>query len=119
MGETDWGKLGFILMGGAMLSKSLTQFPVDGQGSVPLLLFDLKPNMVGVMKMMVTSFKRSLACAAALNAPTLQQATANPRLCQRQSVPSRVNRKTGLTKNRSVCYSSRKTYGNCSLASIF
>ena len=37
MGETDWGKLGFILMGGAMLSKSLTQFSVDGWGGVPFL----------------------------------------------------------------------------------
>ena len=26
-----WGKLGFVLMGGAMLSKSLIQFSVDGQ----------------------------------------------------------------------------------------
>ena len=34
MGETDWGgKLGLVLMGEAMLSKSLIQFPVDGQGS--------------------------------------------------------------------------------------
>ena len=31
---------------------------------------------------MVTSFKRSHACTAVLNAPTLQQATTNPRLCQ-------------------------------------
>ena len=32
---------------------------------------------------MVTSFKRSQAQAAALSAPTLQQATADTRLCQR------------------------------------
>ena len=31
MGETDWGvKLGLVLIGGAMLSKSLIQFSVDG-----------------------------------------------------------------------------------------
>ena len=44
--ETDWmsGKLGLILMGGAMLSKSLIQFSVYGQGCVPCLLFDLRPN---------------------------------------------------------------------------
>ena len=34
--------------------------------------------MVEAMKIMVTSFKRSHACTAALNPPTLQQATANP-----------------------------------------
>ena len=35
--------LGLVLMGGAMLSKSLIQFSVDGQGCVPSL-FDLRPN---------------------------------------------------------------------------
>ena len=30
-----------------MLSKSLIQFSVDGQGCVPSLLFDLKPNYGG------------------------------------------------------------------------
>ena len=41
----DWlrGKQGLVLMGGAMLSKSLIQFSVDGQGCVPSLLFDLRP----------------------------------------------------------------------------
>ena len=29
MGETDWGKLGLVLVCGAMLSKSLIQFSVD------------------------------------------------------------------------------------------
>ena len=37
MGETDWGKLGLVLMGGAMLSKSLIQFYVEGRGYVPSL----------------------------------------------------------------------------------
>ena len=32
------------MMGGAMLSKSLIQFPFDGRGYVPSLLFDLRPN---------------------------------------------------------------------------
>ena len=31
-------------MGGAMFSKSLIQFSVDGQGCVPTLLFNLRPN---------------------------------------------------------------------------
>ena len=34
-------------MGGATFSKSLIQFYVDGWGSVPSLLFDLKPNCGG------------------------------------------------------------------------
>ena len=41
------GKLGLVLMGGAMLSKSLIQFSVEGQGCVPSLLFDLRPNYGG------------------------------------------------------------------------
>ena len=47
--ERDWlrGKLGFVLMGRAMLSKSLIQFSVDGWGCVPSLLFDLRPNYGG------------------------------------------------------------------------
>ena len=32
------GKLDLVLMGGAMLSKFLVQFSVDGQGCVPSLL---------------------------------------------------------------------------------
>ena len=36
-----------VLMGGAMLSKSLIQISVDGWGCVPSLLFDLRPNYGG------------------------------------------------------------------------
>ena len=39
--------MGLVLVGGAMLSKSLIQFSVDGQGCVPSLLFDLRPNYGG------------------------------------------------------------------------
>ena len=39
--------------------------------------------MVEVMKTMATSFKRSQACTAVLSAPSLQQATANPRILRR------------------------------------
>ena len=42
-----------------MLSKSLIQFSVDGWGYVPFLLFGLVQTMVEVIKIMVTSFKRS------------------------------------------------------------
>ena len=38
---------GLVLMGGAVLSKTLIQFSVDGQGCVPSLLFDLRPNYGG------------------------------------------------------------------------
>ena len=41
------GKPGLVLMGGAMLSKSLIQSSVDVQGYVPSLLFDLRPNYGG------------------------------------------------------------------------
>ena len=47
--EASWwerlrGKLGLVLMGGAMLNKSLIQSSVEGRGCVPSLLFDLRPN---------------------------------------------------------------------------
>ena len=44
----DWlrGKLGLVLMSGAMLSKSVIQFSVD-ECCVPSLLFDLRPNYGG------------------------------------------------------------------------
>ena len=43
-----WGKLGLVLMGRAMLSKSLIQVFADVWACVPSLLFDLKPNYGGV-----------------------------------------------------------------------
>ena len=70
-------------MGGAMLSKSLIQFSVDGWGCVPSLLFDLGPNYVEVMKIMVTSFKRSCVHTAALSAPDPAAGHHYPRLCRR------------------------------------
>ena len=56
-------------MGGALLSKSLIQFSVDGWSCVPSLLFTWGQTMVEVMKIMVASFKRSHACTATLSAP--------------------------------------------------
>ena len=47
VGQDRVTELNFVLLGGAMLSKSLIQFSVDGQGSVPSLLFDLGPNYGG------------------------------------------------------------------------
>ena len=51
------GKLGLLLMGGAMLSKSSIQFSVDGQGCVPSLLFGLRPNYGGGNEDNGTSFR--------------------------------------------------------------
>ena len=77
MGETDLGVraggLGLVLMGKAMLGKSLIQFSIDGQGCVPWLLFDLRPNYSGGNEDMATSFKRSHTCTA--------KAFPDPHLC--------------------------------------
>ena len=67
-------------MGMAMLSKSLFQFSVDGWGCVPSLLFNLRPNLVEVLRIMVTSFKRSHASTVALSAP-------NPEAGHNQPMP--------------------------------
>ena len=83
MGETDRGKLGLVLMGGAMFSKSLIQFSVEGWSCVPPLLFTWGQTMMEVMKIMVTSFKRSHACTLHSVPPALQQGTDDPRLRQR------------------------------------
>ena len=57
MGETELkGKLGLVLMGRVMLSKSLIHFSVDGQGCVSSLLFYLRPNYGWGKKIMATSF---------------------------------------------------------------
>jgi len=71
-----WGKLGLVLMGGAMLSKSLVQFSVDERGCVLSLFWD--QTMVGVMKIMVTSFKRSCAHTVAFSALDPAWATVDP-----------------------------------------
>ena len=83
MGETDREKLGLVLMGGAMLSKSLTQFSVDGQSCVSSMLFDLRPNYGGGNEDNGDLLQRSPAHTASLSASDVQQATTNPRLCWR------------------------------------
>ena len=67
----DWlsGKLSLVLMSRAMLSKSLIQFFVGGQAVFPLCCLTWGKTMVEVMKIMVTSSKRSQACTAALSTP--------------------------------------------------
>ena len=62
--------MGFVLMGRAMLSKSLLQFSVDEQGCVPSLLFPMtKLCIVGVMMVMANSFKRAYAKTVVFSAP--------------------------------------------------
>ena len=82
MGETDWGKLGLVLLGRAMLSKSLIQFSVNGQGCVTSLLFDLRPNYSGGNEDKGNLLQRSHACTIALSVPNLaaghQQPTPPP-----------------------------------------
>ena len=52
-----------------MFSKSLIQFSIVGGSCVPSLIFTWGQTMVEVMKIMVTSFKRSRACTAILRDP--------------------------------------------------
>ena len=61
--------MGLVLMGGAMLSKSLIQFSVDGWNCVPSPLFTWGQTVVEVMNIMETSFKRAHVCTATLSAP--------------------------------------------------
>ena len=70
-GGRDWlrGKLDVVLLVGAMLGKLLIQISVDGWSCVPSLLFTWGQPMVELMKIMVTSIKRSPACTATLSAP--------------------------------------------------
>ena len=69
-----------VLMGGAMLSKSLIQFSIDGWICVPSLLFTWTQTMVEVMKIKVTSFKDPMQVLLHSVPPTLQQATSSPHL---------------------------------------
>jgi len=83
------GKLGLVLMGGAMLSKSLIQFSVDGRGYVPSLLFNLQPNYGGCnegngdLLQKVTFTHCCIQCPRPCQPGHCPcQATANPSLCQ-------------------------------------
>ena len=85
------GKLGLVLVGGAMFSKSLTQFSVDGQGCVPSLLFDLRQNYGRGNEENDNLFQK-VPCMHCMHVPCmsyactqcpLQQATVDPHLCQR------------------------------------
>ena len=70
-------------MGGAMLSKSLIQFSVDGWRCVPSLLFTWGQTMVEVMKIMAPPSTGPMHALLHSVPLTLHQAIANPRLRQR------------------------------------
>ena len=72
------GKLGLLLMGGAMLSKSLIQFSVDGWGCISSLLCTWGQTIVEVMKIMETSFKGPMHAVLHSVLTTLHQATGDP-----------------------------------------
>ena len=76
----DWlrGKLGLVLMGGAMLSKSLIQFSIDGWSCFPSLLFTWGQTVVEVVKIMVISFKTSHTHPATLSAPNPAEGHCRP-----------------------------------------
>ena len=82
MGEAE-GETGSCSDGGAMLSKSLIQFSVDGWGCVPSLLFDLRPNFGGGNEDNGPPSKGPMQALLHSVPLTLQQATADPCLCQR------------------------------------
>ena len=71
-----------------MLSKSLTEFSVDGWSCVPSLLFTRGQTMVEIMKIIATSFKRSHICTATLS----------PQL--RESIPRQIDKKSMVPKER-------------------
>ena len=77
------GETGSCLMDGAMLSKSLIQFSVEGWGCVPSLLFDLRPNYGRRNEDNGVVLKRSRACTVVISALPLRQATVYLHLLQR------------------------------------
>ena len=62
------GETGSCSDGGAMLSKSLIQFSVDGGSCAPSLLFDLRPNYGGGSEDDGELLQNALAHTAALSA---------------------------------------------------
>ena len=61
--------LGLVLMGRGVFSKSLSQFSVDGQGCVPSLFFNLRPNYGGGSEGNDGLLQKVHAHSAALSAP--------------------------------------------------
>ena len=79
-----WGNMGLLLMGGAMLSKPLIQFSIDGGSCVPSLVFGLRPNYCRDNVDNGDLLQKDLCPHCWIRCPWPQwQATVNPHLCQR------------------------------------
>ena len=80
--EGDWlrGKLHLVLMGGAILSKSLIQFPAGGS-LFPLCYLTWDQTMLEVYEENDDLLQNSHAHTSTLSAPTLLQVIADPHLC--------------------------------------
>ena len=78
-------KWGLILMGEGirMLNKSLIQFSVNGWGCVPSLFLAWGQTMVGVMKVMMISFKTACVCIVVFSAFDLAAGHCQPTPRQR------------------------------------
>ena len=80
MTETDLrSKLGLVLMGVAMLSKSLIQLSIDGQSCVPFLLFGLRPKYGRGNEGNVNLHQKDLCVHCCVHT----QVTIHPHLCLR------------------------------------
>ena len=78
-------------MGRAMLSKSLIQLSVDGQGSVTSLLFGLRPNYGGGDEDNGNLLQKGLIHALLYSGlPTLQQATTDTASSETPDTPRQV-----------------------------
>ena len=64
-----WGKLGLVLMGGVMLSKSLLEFSFDGWGCIPYLLFGLKPKCSRVIEGNVDLLQKDMCTHCCIQSP--------------------------------------------------
>ena len=82
------GKLGLVLMGRAMLSKSLIEFSVDGWSCIPSLLFDLKPNYSGGNEDNSDLFQKVLC---------MHRYTQHPQLCSRP-LPTHTSTRDSRTR---------------------
>ena len=82
--QPDWGRSWVLFWWVRPCSVNLqSSFLWMGGAVFPRCYLTWGPTVVEVMKVMATSFRRSHARAAALSAPTLQQATTDPGLCRR------------------------------------
>ena len=83
------GKLGLVLMGWSMISKSLIQFSVDGWGYVPSLLFDPRQNYGGGNEDNGNLLQK---------VPCMHSYTQSSQL--RESVPRQIDKKSMVPKER-------------------